>query len=73
MMRLLRSVAAIVTEAVTLFGIEYATKQCQRLLQEGAPGLHFYTLNKARSTIEVLKNLGLYSRRSHQIEHVAGN
>lgn len=46
-------------EAVIRFGIEYATKQCEELLCEGAPGLHFYTLNKARSTTEVVKNLGL--------------
>jgi methylenetetrahydrofolate reductase (NADPH) len=41
------------------FGIDYATRQCDELLKEGAPGLHFYTLNKARSTTDVLKNLGL--------------
>jgi methylenetetrahydrofolate reductase (NADPH) len=46
-------------EAVTQFGIEYATTQCEELLQEGAPGLHFYTLNKARSTTEVVTNLAL--------------
>jgi 5,10-methylenetetrahydrofolate reductase len=28
-------------------------------LREGAPGLHFYTLNKARSTTAILKNLNL--------------
>jgi methylenetetrahydrofolate reductase (NADPH) len=46
-------------EAVSQFGIEYATRQCDELLREGAPGLHFYTLNKARSTTEVIRNLAL--------------
>ena len=46
-------------EAVVQFGIEYATRQCEALLAAGAPGLHFYTLNRARSTSEVVKNLGL--------------
>ena len=46
-------------EAVTQFGIDYATSQCQELLRQGVPGIHFYTLNKARSTTAILKNLGL--------------
>ena len=46
-------------EAALEFGIEYATRQCEELLQAGVPGLHFYTLNKSRSTVQVLKNLGL--------------
>jgi methylenetetrahydrofolate reductase (NADPH) len=46
-------------EAVSAYGIEYATRQCEELLREGAPGLHFYTLNKARSTTAVVKNLAL--------------
>jgi methylenetetrahydrofolate reductase (NADPH) len=46
-------------EAAVEFGIEYATRQCEELLRAGVPGLHFYTLNKARSTVQVLKNLRL--------------
>jgi len=46
-------------EAAMKFGIEYATHQCGELLRAGAPGLHFYTLNKAPATVQVLKNLGL--------------
>ena len=46
-------------EAVQQYGIDYATRQCEELLREGAPGLHFYTLNKARSTTEIMTNLRL--------------
>ena len=46
-------------EAAMKFGIEYATRQCEEPLRAGAPGLHFYTLNNAPATVQVLKNLGL--------------
>ena len=47
-------------EAVKL-GVDYATEQCRRLLAFGAPGLHFYSLNKARSVKAIFDNLGLAS------------
>jgi methylenetetrahydrofolate reductase (NADPH) len=40
--------------AVTAIGIEWARDQCRALLEGGAPGLHFYTLNRSHSTREIL-------------------
>jgi methylenetetrahydrofolate reductase (NADPH) len=40
-------------------GIELATRQAEQLLQSGAPGLHFYTLNRAEPTLRIWHSLGL--------------
>jgi methylenetetrahydrofolate reductase (NADPH) len=44
-------------EAVIRLGIDHAVQQCHTLLTEGVSGIHFYTLNRSRSTAEILRRL----------------
>jgi methylenetetrahydrofolate reductase (NADPH) len=46
-------------EATKEIGIEIATQLGAELLRRGVPGLHFYTMNSAQSTLAIAKNLGL--------------
>ncbi|MDR5868421.1 methylenetetrahydrofolate reductase [NAD(P)H] [Halomonas koreensis] len=45
------------SQAIADFGEEVISRLCQRLLDGGAPGLHFYTLNQAEPTLKVLDNI----------------
>ena len=47
------------SQKVRAFGIELASELCQRLLAGGVPGIHFYTMNSASSTIEIVRRIGL--------------
>ncbi len=50
--------------AIREFGIEVTTNLCQRLLEGGAPGLHFYTMNQYQATEAIWQALGLRSEKA---------
>ena len=43
-------------EAVRQVGTQWCTDQCRDLLQHGVPAVHFYTMGKSASVVEVLRN-----------------
>lgn len=45
--------------SIRAYGEDVISTMCQRLLDEGAPGLHFYSMNQAEPTLNIWKNLGL--------------
>ncbi|MDT4842392.1 5,10-methylenetetrahydrofolate reductase [compost metagenome] len=47
------------TRSIQAFGEQVVTEMCERLLQGGAPGLHFYTLNQAEPSLAIWNNLKL--------------
>ncbi len=53
-------------DSVREFGIDAVTEICERLLDGGAPGLHFYTLNQAEASTRIWKNLNLAGTHERQ-------
>jgi methylenetetrahydrofolate reductase (NADPH) len=49
-------------EAIRAFGVDVTTELCRRLLDQGAPGLHFYTMNQHEASEAILRNLGVTPR-----------
>jgi methylenetetrahydrofolate reductase (NADPH) len=45
--------------AIRAFGLDVVSDLCRRLLEQGAPGLHFYTLNQSEAVLGIWRNLGL--------------
>ncbi|MDB5769763.1 MAG: metF [Burkholderia sp.] len=44
-------------DSIRAFGLDVVTQLCERLLDGGAPGVHFYTLNQAPATMEICRRL----------------
>ncbi|MBS0545235.1 MAG: methylenetetrahydrofolate reductase [NAD(P)H] [Proteobacteria bacterium] len=47
------------TDSIRAFGLDVVTHLCEKLIAEGVPGLHFYSMNMAGPTSEICRRLGL--------------
>jgi methylenetetrahydrofolate reductase (NADPH) len=47
------------TPSIRAFGLDVVTGLCEKLRAQGAPGLHFYTMNQSAATVEICRRLGL--------------
>ncbi len=46
-------------DSIKALGLEVISSLCEQLLDAGAPGLHFYTLNQSKTTLQICQNLGI--------------
>ncbi|WP_289087073.1 methylenetetrahydrofolate reductase, partial [uncultured Delftia sp.] len=47
------------TASIRAFGLDVVSRLCEQLRSQGAPGLHFYTMNQSVATLEICDRLGL--------------
>ncbi len=50
--------------SIRQFGVDVTTELCEQLLTNGAPGLHFYTMNQSAASVAIWQNLGIDQRVS---------
>jgi len=60
-------------ESIKAFGLEVTTELCRKLLECGAPGLHFYSMNQSEASLTIWDNLGLKSDKSSRSIRQARN
>ncbi len=53
-------------ESIKTFGLDVTTELCRKLLDMGAPGLHFYSMNQAEPTLKIWEELNLVSDKSER-------